>query len=185
MKKNIEDEKEDIRMRYRIVMLIVLAAMCGLLAGTADAAPLQPQGIPGLTEVQNKQIESLRSGTETAVLQLRSDIGIKSAELKKMMVADQPDRHAIYRTMDDIAELGNRIRRLRVDTHLDIRSLLTPEQRIVFDQRVFRRMNREKRQRNGQRPVHGRITGPDVSARGHADDAETGRPFRDSSRTDE
>ena len=104
--------------------------------------------LPDLTEEQETQIENMRIELEGAVLPLKSELELESAKFKKLMITDYPDKAAIEDRIDRISSIQTRIRKLHIDNRLQVRSLLTVEQRIRFDRRVFEsKGHRPRRQR--------------------------------------
>lgn len=103
---------------------------------------MRAAGIPDLTEDQQKQIEKLKTDLDKAILPLESQLDVKSAELKNLMIADNPNIAAVNAKLDEIGGLRTQIQKRRVTNQLEIRKLLTPEQRIAFDKRTLKRFDR-------------------------------------------
>jgi len=93
--------------------------------------------IPDLTNTQKEQIKKIRLELQKALLPLRSQLEVKSAELKSLLVADNPDAAKINAKLDEIGALRTQIQKKRLTQELEIRKLLTSEQRVVFDERVL------------------------------------------------
>ena len=56
----------------------------------------------GLTEEQQEQIKKLRTELDKEIIPLRGEIDIKQAELKKLLVADNPNKGAVDKKVDEI-----------------------------------------------------------------------------------
>ncbi len=92
-------------------------------------------GIPDLTEEQQAQIDELKTALEKEMLPMRTKLEVKQAELQELLVADNPNKGAIDRKIDEISSLRTQMQKKRIDNRLKTRVLLTPEQRVKFDQR--------------------------------------------------
>jgi len=89
--------------------------------------------LPDLTEQQKADIKKIHLKTMKEVLPLKNEIGEKEARLRTLMTADTPDLSAINKLVDEIGVLKTQIRKLELTAHLDIRKLLTDEQRLIMD----------------------------------------------------
>ena len=89
--------------------------------------------IPNLTEEQQNKIDQLRLDLDKAIMPLQADLGVKKAELDKLLVADKPDRKAIHKKIDEIMALKTQIKKEKVDNQLQVSALLTPDQRVAFN----------------------------------------------------
>ena len=58
---------------------------------------------------------------------------MKQAELDKLLLADKPDKKAIYKKIDEIEAVKTQIKKMKVSHKLEVRALLTPDQRVAFD----------------------------------------------------
>ncbi len=72
---------------------------------------------------------------ERSIVPLMSQLRIKEAELDALLVLDEPDEQAVIGKMDEMSSLHGAIRKERIDTDLDIREVLPPEQRMQYDGR--------------------------------------------------
>jgi Spy/CpxP family protein refolding chaperone len=114
--------------------------------GLDDQLKLKPQ--------QVEQIHKIRTAIQTQCIDLRADLQKLRLELRGQMRAERPNRKAIDATVDKIAAKRASMEKLRVGHHLEVRALLTDEQRQVFDARPFG-LGRGKGIR-GYRRGHGR-----------------------------
>jgi uncharacterized membrane protein len=106
------------------------------LAISGDEVIAQERGRdipPDLSEDQRERIEELRAAHAQEEISLASKIRIKRAELDALLLEEKPDRTAIHRKVDEIASLESAVRKEHIDTRLDIREVLTPQQRMRFD----------------------------------------------------
>jgi len=143
------------RKQFFLPIILILAAV--LLASAAAPAFAQEKqkiekrvtrmegergGIPGLTAEQKEQIKKIRLETQKAMLPLQSQIEVKAAELKSLLVSDNPAAGAVNAKLDEIGSLRTQVQKKRVAQELEIRKLLTPEQRVSFDQRLLKGFDR-------------------------------------------
>lgn len=87
-----------------------------------------------LNEDQQKKSETLNSALEKDLLQMNADLKLLEAELNKMIVADNPDNGGIANKVEEIGRLKTQIHKREIRTHLAMREMLTPEQKVKFDQ---------------------------------------------------
>jgi Spy/CpxP family protein refolding chaperone len=94
--------------------------------------------MPGLTEDQQKKAQALDLETEKAVLPLKAQLDVKTAELKALAVAENPDKGAIDKKIEEIGALRTQIMKKKILNKLAVRALLTPDQRVEFDRKALR-----------------------------------------------
>ncbi len=58
--------------------------------------------MPGLSEEQQKKAEALNLEIEKALVPLKAQMDVKAAELKVLAVADNPDKAAIDKKIEEI-----------------------------------------------------------------------------------
>jgi len=90
-----------------------------------------------LTPQQVEQIQKLRTASQTKAIDLRADLQKLRLELHGHMQADKPNKRTIDATLDKIAAQQAALEKLRVGHHLEVRALLTDEQKQIFDARPF------------------------------------------------
>jgi Spy/CpxP family protein refolding chaperone len=82
-----------------------------------------------LTKEQREKVAELRERAERSAIRLRADLQTSRLDLRRMVRAERADRMAINRQIDRIAQMRAEMEKARVAAMLDIRDLLTPEQR--------------------------------------------------------
>ncbi|UCD37594.1 MAG: Spy/CpxP family protein refolding chaperone [Fidelibacterota bacterium] len=92
-----------------------------------------------LTKEQKEKITGLRTDFQKEAIDMRADMQKLRLELQEQMRTEKPDRKAIEATVDKITAKQNTMMMARVNTHLDVRGVLTPEQREKFDARPMKR----------------------------------------------
>jgi Spy/CpxP family protein refolding chaperone len=82
-----------------------------------------------LTEAQRKRIEEIVDRQMRQSIKARADLRVAELDLRKLMRADVPDRRAIESQIDRIGVMTSGMKKARVGAMLDMRSVLTDEQR--------------------------------------------------------
>lgn len=107
-----------------------------------------------LTEEQQKKIDALKTSLHKALLPLRADLKVKKAELEKLLIAEKPSTTAIDKKIEEIGALRTQIQKALVHHRLQVREILTPEQRIKFDQTSYPERKMEKRVKILRKGMH-------------------------------
>lgn len=148
--------------KMKQLMLLLLVALCfaGLNAFSQPADhEMPPHGkmgerpekmdhafLPNLTDDQKSQIDKLNLDFQKQTLQTRNQIGEKHAQLRTTVTQEKADLKKVDALIDDIGKLKSSIMKERVKTDLQIRALLTDEQKVLFDQRIAHSMSPDDRQ---------------------------------------
>jgi Spy/CpxP family protein refolding chaperone len=90
----------------------------------------------GLTEEQRKKIEDIAFNAEKSAIPQRAALQVQRLELRRLMRADNPDRPAIEKKIQEIAQAQTALSRTRINTMLDVRGVLTKEQRDKIRDRL-------------------------------------------------
>ncbi len=91
--------------------------------------------IPDLTDDQKKKINNLQKNHLKEVNQTKALLNEKQAHLRTLQLADKPDNAAINKTIDEITALRNDMMKKHEAYRQAVRSLLTDNQKVVFDAR--------------------------------------------------
>lgn len=94
--------------------------------------------ISNLSAEQEKKIKEFRISHREKMQDLRADLNIKKAELKKLETADKPDMNKINAKIDEIGAIETSMDKERAKHIQDVRSILTKEQLVDFDAKVTR-----------------------------------------------
>jgi hypothetical protein len=73
---------------------------------------------------------------------LKSELKVLNAELNSLQIAEKPSKKTIENKIDEIGRLRTKLMKMQAGHQIKVRSLLTDEQRVIFDQR---KMHRGKR----------------------------------------
>ncbi len=90
-----------------------------------------------LTPQQVEQIQKSRTAFQTKAIDLRADLQKLRLELRGQLQADKPNKRTIDATLDKIAAKQAALEKLRVEHQLEVRALLTDEQKQIFDARPY------------------------------------------------
>jgi Spy/CpxP family protein refolding chaperone len=93
-------------------------------------------GIPNLTAEQVSKIQKLKLEFEKGMLPLRTKVQIMGLELRAM-VAEGADIKKLEAKVDEVSKARADIQKKALAHHLQVRTLLTDEQKVYFDLRGF------------------------------------------------
>lgn len=109
------------------------------------------QLIPDLTEDQHNKIEALRLEQMKTRTAFRNQENELMAKKQTLMASDNVDMKEINTVIDQMTDIHNKMMKTSAKHHQDVRSLLTDEQKVIFDSRPMRG--------HGQRHGHGKGMG--------------------------
>jgi Spy/CpxP family protein refolding chaperone len=110
----------------------------------------------GITDEQRNKLDDIAFNARKAAIQARSNLEVHRLELGRLMRADNPDRSAIDKKLQEVAQAEAALRRSMINSFLDARNVLTKEQRDKVREGMQKRMQ-ERMQRMQQRgPGSGR-----------------------------
>jgi Spy/CpxP family protein refolding chaperone len=93
--------------------------------------------MPGLTEDQQKKVEAIELETEKGLLPVKAQLDVKAAELKGLALAENPDKGAIDKKIEEIGALRTQIMKKKIQSKLAVRAVLTPDERVEFDRKAL------------------------------------------------
>jgi Spy/CpxP family protein refolding chaperone len=107
----------------------------GMRPGMKNQMPMMsaPQRIAkelNLTNEQKDAFKKILLAMQKEIKPIRNEIGEAAAHLKTLTSADKPDINAINKSIDKIGALKIEIAKIRLKNRLDMRALLTDEQRM-------------------------------------------------------
>jgi len=105
----------------------------------AEAKGERPAWTKTLTEAQRKQIEHQHHELDDAQAPYKEKEAQTLAELNAMTVREDADLAAIRAKIDELMEAKTQIMRLRYEHLVEMRSVLTDEQKVGYDQGVLKR----------------------------------------------
>ena len=86
-----------------------------------------------LTEEQKMKADKMHLELKKAMGMLEAKVKLKEAELNSLVTKDKPDANAIHGKINEIMELKKEMMTRKYDHIVEMRSMLTPEQRVSFD----------------------------------------------------
>lgn len=90
-------------------------------------------GITNLTPDQQKQIDALHLNLVKETIIIKNQINEKKAHLITVSTGDNIDMVAVSKTVDELFMLKAELEKKHIAFMQDVRKLLTPEQKIMFD----------------------------------------------------
>ncbi|HUU13837.1 MAG TPA: Spy/CpxP family protein refolding chaperone [Terriglobia bacterium] len=96
----------------------------------------------GLSDEQANRLRQVMVDAEKSALKTRADLGVRRIELRELMRADQPDRDAVMKKVQEISDLRGQLMKQRIESLLASKAILTPEQQ----QKIRAFMHREGRE---------------------------------------
>ncbi len=107
--------------------------------------------IPNLTDEQKAKIKELKIANMKVMLPLKNKIGEKRAHLRTLITAENIDMKAINKTIDEIGSIRTEMIKKKIANRMEIRKLLTEEQRLFFDTKVMRFENKRMHKDRGRK----------------------------------
>jgi Spy/CpxP family protein refolding chaperone len=111
-----------------------------------------PLAFLNLTDAQKEAIKKSSLEMHKKIKPVRNELGEAEAHQRTLMTAEKPDIKAIHRNIERIGELKVEIAKIAAAQRLELRGLLTDEQRMKLD--MFR-----ERKSSGQGRMAGRPAG--------------------------
>jgi Spy/CpxP family protein refolding chaperone len=102
-----------------------------------------------LNEEQQTQIKNLRLGLTEKNLPLRNDLRVMRATMQGLRTGDNQSLKDISNLIDDMSGVQVQIRKNAAEHRLAVRALLTDDQKIMFDARQGRKMNKGNKGNKG------------------------------------
>lgn len=122
------------------------------------------QAMLELTDEQADKIETIHLKASKSTIPIMSQMKVKQAELDQLMLADKPNRNTIIKKVQELEALKSELKVMNTLKRLDVRDLLTEEQRVKFDQmhlsRGFGHHNMGRPMHQGMRPQGGQHRKP-------------------------
>lgn len=116
----------------------------------------------GLTDQQTNQLRRIFLDTAKESVKTRADLAVRGMDLQELMRADQPNKDAVMKKVQEISELRGEMMKQHVEALLAAKSVLTPEQQKKVQQfiesrraEMWRQGPRQMRRGGPERPGHG------------------------------
>jgi Spy/CpxP family protein refolding chaperone len=98
-----------------------------------------------LTTEQEAKIKEIRVKHIAEVTPLKNELGEKYARLRTLQSVDKPDLNAINKIIDEISVIKANIQKKGAAHKVAVASLLTPEQKVIFNANHSKRMGKGNR----------------------------------------
>jgi len=129
-----------VNFKILVATTILLTLSYSVMAQPQQRRTLQPgqkgqssQMIPGLTEEQRKQVKEIHLARLKAVQPLQDEMKVNNAKLNALFKKENPDMKEIISLVEANAEIQTKTKILSIESMIKTRSLLTDEQKILFD----------------------------------------------------
>jgi len=119
------------------ILLMLVAAVFAQPGRGGGLARLSWDYELNLTTEQLGQINRLRSQYQSQRIDLSADLQKQRLELRELMQAERTNQKKIDANLAEIAERQQAMKKLWVQHRLEVRALLTDDQRVLFDARPF------------------------------------------------
>ncbi len=96
-----------------------------------------------LTEDQIRTINRLHADLARIKAPLKARMRLAKTELAVLTTKDEPNTEAIDKKIREVLDLKGRILRAHSDHVIEVRKMLTPEQRASFDMHVIKKAGRQ------------------------------------------
>ncbi len=114
-----------------------------------------------LTEGQKKDFEKIHVDMEKQEIAQKAKKETARVELRQLFKADNPDKSAIEKKMNEIADLEVQMHMIRINSWFDVNKLLTPEQQKTWKKALeygsemqWRKMGMDHRGGHSMLPHH-------------------------------
>lgn len=89
-----------------------------------------------LTDAQKKQLDEMRTSMKRNAVQLRCKIQLARIDLRELLKADEPNEAVIEKKLNEIGQLQTEQKMLRINHWLNVKKMLTPEQRKIMKSEI-------------------------------------------------
>jgi Spy/CpxP family protein refolding chaperone len=144
--------------------LMSIVAVVSLVAGTTLAQQNQAEDrpmrgkhgamlkeIPNLTAEQEAQIKEIHAKAKEEVKPMREEVKEVRLKLVELKQAENPDEKQIHELIDKQAQIKAEMMKSRSTAEIEIRKLLTEEQKEAVDAKRKERMEMRKKRHHKQR----------------------------------
>ncbi len=131
--------------------------MPGMEGGPAKC-PLEkgPMWLSTLSTEQRAKMDAMHLALRKEMSVLEAEVGLREAELKNLITRETPDKKAVSQKIDEIIGLKKEMMTKKYDHVMELRGILTPEQRTSFDMMFLGGMGHMGRwMEHGGRMEHG------------------------------
>lgn len=98
-----------------------------------------------LSDDQSKQVDQLKVDYKKKVYPVKAKIKQAKIDLALLIGSDKPKQKDIDKKIDEILKLKGEKMRLKSSYQVEVRKVLTAEQRANFDMKLLKKANRDKK----------------------------------------
>ena len=113
--------------------------MAGHKGGHKGGHHFTPHWAKTLSDEQKRKVDEMHLALDRELVVLKARENLLEKELNALTARDGADRRAIHAKIEELMAVKSAILRQRYDHILEMRAVLTPEQRISYDMAVLRR----------------------------------------------
>lgn len=103
--------------------------------------------LPDITEEQKKQMKEIKTSFMKDALPIKNELKEKKARLETLATEEKPSKNKLDDTIEDIGKLKTKLMKLEMNKRQEIRSILTDDQRIIFDTRAHKMKRKMRKHR--------------------------------------
>ncbi|MBN1184443.1 MAG: Spy/CpxP family protein refolding chaperone [Bacteroidales bacterium] len=107
------------------------------VAQSGNGAGYFCNNIPNLTDEQKLAIDKIKLDQKKAALETKTEIDSKKIKLNALLTTDNPDKASIDKLIDEIGKLKTDMQKKHAANLIEIRKLLTEEQKVYFDNHMI------------------------------------------------
>jgi Spy/CpxP family protein refolding chaperone len=134
------------KIRTAGILLVGLLVVTGLKAQPPRYERMAHFNVPDLSEEQKDEINTIRMEHFQKIKPLRNKMAELKAKENTLMSEEEVDLKAVNKVIDEQTDLINKMRKLQAEQKVKIKSTLTEEQIMKFEQR---RALKKHRRTNG------------------------------------
>jgi len=97
-----------------------------------------------LSDAQKKQMDKMHLELKKSITVLKAQLNLKKAELNSLVANDAPGNKSIDKKIDEILKLEGELMRKKYEHKVEMRTILTPEQRVSFDMQLIEKSKEKK-----------------------------------------
>ena len=145
-------------MKYLIITLISTALVAGGtgLTTTVMASEYGKRGHQckhhggaswknNLTDEQTKKLDKLHADYKKQKFPIKAKLKVAKVDLAVLVTADSPNQDAIDKKIEQILKLKREKMRIKTAHKIEVRKMLTDEQRVQFDMHVLKKAFKGKK----------------------------------------
>jgi Spy/CpxP family protein refolding chaperone len=143
-------------MKARMILTAstLLMFVFGLVLNAQPAPASGNSNKPGLTDEQKTKMKEMRVAHYKEISPLKNKMGELKARKHSLETAEKADLAAINAVIDEIGKLQIQIEKSNAANRLQIRGLLTDEQRMVFDNPNLKKKLEKEMRKAGKQEKH-------------------------------